>query len=492
MKYIQKFVRNFINQPKDCPVFESQDVGLITFGNLFSLINEICINEMKIDRSKVVQIDASPRVDNALQIFLSMLLGLKVSVDELTEIKINKDSSISFAIDDMFEYVSVKRSLQDSSKGKLHVLEEILIKNIEKFELDIKTSGSTGEPSHVILTGSGICHQAVTISEDIEQVRSDRQLMYMPFNYVYGLSVLMTSINAGSTLVESADSLERPKSFFEQIKNKSITIFSGVPFVYNLMVKRWGIGNLEDSSLRILTQAGGVLGNDVKIKILNSLPNINFWIMYGQTEFGGRISQFNLTKNQELISSAGKAINGVKFLKSDRSRSEYEIFMSSISAAKNIRELKESINIDGEEYFSTGDVGYIENNYIYIVGRNKSFVKVAGSRVNLVSIEQAYKSLSGIVECVVEYDDSRFPVLLIGLSTSGFRNCTSQSEVKKLFESNLSCESEVYKIIKSVPYYVYILENSLPKLPSNKLDMAKIKKILKNHYYEKKTIYIRL
>ena len=112
--------------------------------------------------------------------------------------------------------------------------------------------------------------------------------------------------------------------------------------------------------------------------------------MYGQTEFGGRISQYKLDKkidNEEFC--VGKPLRGIKtFIKSEENESGLgEIFLSSPSTCKNINELIKPIEINGEKYYSTGDVGKLVDGFLYVSDRNKNFIKIGGSRISSASIQ---------------------------------------------------------------------------------------------------------
>lgn len=365
-------------------------------------------------------------------------------------------------------------------------------------ELVLLTSGSTGAPNKVRLGFAEFCYQAIVVGNDLQLDQKDRQLFYMPLNYVYGLSVAMSGIFRNSILVETAHTLEEPNSFFEQITRRNITCFSGVPFTYNLLIKKWGIDKLKKSSLKMLSQAGGVLGVDVKRLILDELPNINLWIMYGQTELGGRITQFNLSKNKDKMLAAGVPIHGVEIYiehldDTADSHSEGEVFVYSASCAINAKDKNRYILKDDKIFIGTGDIGFYKDGYLYINGRNKNFVKVAGSRINLASVENYFKSLSEVTEAVVEYEDKKFPLLLIGVHFSELNTeIKDQASIKSKFQALNGFKEGLSSLIRNIPYYIYVFDGVIPRLSSNKINSVLLKEKLRERYREKGSIYIRL
>lgn len=51
------------------------------------------------------------------------------------------------------------------------------------------------------------------------------------------------------------------------------------------------------------------------------------------------------------------------------------------------------VEINGERWYNTGDIGYLDGGCIVVSGRLKRFVKIAGEMVNLTAIEDALKSV---------------------------------------------------------------------------------------------------
>lgn len=435
--------------------------------------------------SNEIEIPGRATFENVSWLFASIAAGKTISVladdnafSEKEQIKKSRNLGNSISVIDNF-----KKIFQDTA----HLATIVLT-----------TSGTTGVSKKVYLSFTSVCQQAVIVSTELGIDNTDRQLFYMPLNYVYGLSVAFSGMFRGTVLVETAHTLEEANSFFEQIINRKITCFSGVPLTYNILVKKWGINRLKKSDLRILTQAGGLLGQDVKKRILDEMPDKNLWIMYGQTELGGRITQFNLTEHKDRINSVGIPIEGVEL--HINHNGEFadgepvgEIFVYSKTCAINIPENTEIIEQGGKKFIATGDTGYIHKKYLYIIGRNKYFVKVAGTRINLLEVENLFTSFRGVTEAVVEYEERSYPLLLIGISFSEIpRNISDQYGIKSIFKCNEKFMLNLAALIRNTPYFIYSFDGELPRLSSNKKDTQKLKEILRVQHQRKESIHIRL
>lgn len=491
--YVEMFAESLFSGDSGRTIFESpvSSDENISLGRIVCILSEVIERKEKVG-SKIINIAGRPTSASAISIVAAMCLGVRASI--FSEEVSSEKESLSSVVINILETSSNDYQYTDEM---LEGCKSVFLENAPKFELELQTSGTTGTSNKVLINAQGICYQAVEVAKAIELKETDRQLMYMPFNYVYGLSVLMSGLYSRSLLVESEFNMEQPKSFFDQLPEKGITVFSGVPYVYNMISKRWGIKNLSGGNLRILTQAGGLLGEDIKTEILDLDGGFDFWVMYGQTEFGGRISQVNLSKNRAMIKSTGLPLDGISAEVVNEAGEvteniEGEIFVHSKSVAVNIDDLTKSIEHEGSTYYSTGDIGYLKDGYIHVTGRNKNFIKVAGKRVNLASIEKEFKSVPVVIDCVVEFVENRFPLFLIGVISEGFEECGSQPELKAYLNSLFEAENYIKNMLNGVPFYAYVIHGSPPRLPSNKLDVSKLKEILKESYNEKRPVHIRV
>ena len=125
----------------------------------------------------------------------------------------------------------------------------------------------------------------------------------MPFSYSFMLSVINTYLESGACIVASNYSLFE-KGFWEQFKKNKITSLSGVPYIYEILIKL-GLQRIYIPSLKTLTQAGGKLNDNLakKLILFSKTKTIKFYMMYGQTEAAPRISvlDWNFAENIEDI-----------------------------------------------------------------------------------------------------------------------------------------------------------------------------------------------
>jgi acyl-CoA synthetase (AMP-forming)/AMP-acid ligase II len=485
MSFISQFIDSIFDTKNKNVIFETPSAENISKEGFLIKIIENYDWISNFYASEEIELPGRATFENVTWLFASIAAGKTIAI-------VADDNAFA-------EKGQEKKSIaSEHTEANIDYFKKKFRDNAHHSKIILTTSGTTGEPKKIHLNFTSVCQQAVIVSTELGISSTDRQLFYMPLNYVYGLSVALTGILRSSVLVETAHTLEEAYSFFEQIIDKKITCFSGVPLTYNLLVKKWGIERIKKSSLRMFTQAGGVLGQDVKNRILDEMPNKNFWVMYGQTELGGRITQFDISENRDKINSVGKVIEGVElYIKHDGDFIEGqpigEVFVYSNTCAINSPDVAETIERGGKTFIATGDTGYLNEGYLYIIGRNKYFVKVAGTRISLMQVENHFTSLPDVTEAVVEYVDRNYPLLLIGISFNNtITNITDQHGIKSLFKSNEEFMNGLITLIRNTPYFIYIFDGEIPRLSSNKKDSEKLKERLRVQHQQKESIYIRL
>ena len=128
------------------------------------------------------------------------------------------------------------------------------------------------------------------------------------------------------------------------------------------------------------------------------------------------------------------------------------------------------ININGKEYYKTGDLGYIDNDsFVFITGRLKRFVKIGGEMISMPFIENILKEKYGSStenNLAVEGTDKGTEPRVVLFSTKEI----NLSEVNKyLRERGVASISRVREVI--------IIE-SIPLLGSGKVDYRYLKELI--------------
>lgn len=250
----------------------------------------------------------------------------------------------------------------------------------------LSTSGSTGSPKFVRLTHRNVLANAESIAGALDIQAEDCPITTLPIHYSYGLSVLNSHLLTGAPIVLTDQSIVSA-AFWETVRELRCTSFAGVPYTYQ-MLKRLDITQLDASSIRIMTQAGGKMGETLitHFAAIMQQRGGRFFVMYGQTEATARIAVLPPHRLSDKSGSVGKAIPGgrIEIVDGEIVYSGPNVMMG---YASNRADLQKPDELNGRLH--TADTGYLDDEgFLYVTGRTKRDAKLFGLRINLDEVEQ--------------------------------------------------------------------------------------------------------
>ncbi|GAB3499613.1 AMP-binding protein [Amycolatopsis cihanbeyliensis] len=274
----------------------------------------------------------------------------------------------------------------------------------------LPTSGSTGNPKLVRLSGQAVLHNAEAIARVLDIGAGEVAPTSLPLHYSYGLSVLNSHLLRGATVViEPSGVLGR--GFWDAVTEHGATSLAGVPYHYE-MLRRLKFDPARYPSLRTLTQAGGKLRTELVSEFDEKMRGVGgrMFVMYGQTEAAPRMATLPAERLTEKLGSAGAALPDGAFTirRDDGKETTYPKIVGEVvyrgpnvmmGYAERASELARGDEAGG--VLATGDLGYLdEDGYLFITGRLKRIGKVFGNRVSLDDLEQAVRAAGVGIEVV--------------------------------------------------------------------------------------------
>ena len=280
----------------------------------------------------------------------------------------------------------------------------------------LTTSGTTADPKLVRLSARNLQSNASSIADALAIDQHSKPITLLPFNYSFGLSVLNSHLNQGSTIVFSDASISS-RDFWSCFKNEDVSSFYGVPYHYE-MLKRFRFSRSEYPSLNLMAQAGGRMSESLKQEFfqLGVEKGFKFVPMYGQTEATARISWLPSDYFDQKFSSVGVSIPGGKISihKPDAS-GVGEVLYEGPNVSLGYAMSKEDLALGDENKgkLSTGDLGYLDDDgFLFLTGRKKRCVKVFGHNVNLDHLESIVREV--VSETAVVGNENKVLVLSAG------------------------------------------------------------------------------
>ncbi|WP_320128717.1 AMP-binding protein [uncultured Sphaerochaeta sp.] len=360
-------------------------------------------------------------------------------------------------------YVWLPESLKDMvpgtsfySYGSYTLIKTIYSENIDlnpELGLLLTTSGSTGSPKLVRQSYRNIEANTESICEYLKISSSDRPITTLPMSYTYGLSIINSHLNKGSTILMTDYSFMQ-KEFWIFLKENKATTFGGVPYTYQ-MLKRLRFFNMEIPSLKYLTQAGGKLSYELSLEVATKCKEkgLDFIVMYGQTEATARMSYLPAEYAIEKCGSMGIAIPGGEFWLQDDDGNKIvepdtvgELVYKGENVTLGYAQCKADLSLGDERkgILVTGDMAKFDVDGFYsIVGRKKRFVKLFGSRVNLDETERLLQDKGYVCACCGI--DDRMSVYT--------ENIGKEAEIHKVLSSLLNLNMTAFAVqgISAIP-----------------------------------------
>lgn len=259
----------------------------------------------------------------------------------------------------------------------------------------LSTSGSTGSSKLVRLSATGLASNANVIVQYLSLTSADRAITTLPLAYSFGMSILNSHLAVGGSVVLNEDSL-MTRDFWDSARRHCITSLSGVPATFEIL-RRMDLGRLQLPSLRMLTQAGGRLREELVAYFAESSQQhgLEFFVMYGQTEASPRISYVPAGRIIDKVGSIGVSVPGGSMQVDDTTS---ELIYSGPNVMMGYATERSDLAKDDEMkgVLHTGDLARVdEDGFHYIIGRTKRFLKISGNRVNLDEVEAMLSAALG-------------------------------------------------------------------------------------------------
>lgn len=350
-------------------------------------------------------------------------------------------------------------------------LDHIEVINDSDPSLIMYTSGTTGKPKGILLNYKHLEGSAVSMEYFVDLTEKDIKLVAIPFSHIGGFVYIQNCIMFGITLIL----MERfnPFEFLELIARYKVTCFHIVPAMYNAILSLKQIEKFDLSSLRWVVVFGAPSSPEIMERFHKHCPNARLLNGWGMTETCPPNTVTPM--DSDNIASVGKPAPHCEIKIFDEMGSELpvgkvgEIVIRGwvvMDEYYKDQEATEQVKRNGWLY--TGDLGrFDEEGFLYIVGRKKEMIKVAGQIVYAPEVEAAFYKHEDVSE-----------VAAIGV-TDPLRGETIKAYIVLKDGSRLSAEDLRYFAKEHLAHFkvpqAIELCDGLPKNRAGKIDKELLK-----------------
>lgn len=333
------------------------------------------------------------------------------------------------------------------------------------------TSGTTGKPKGVLVNYLQLDAPPQAMTHFVDFIPEDIALCALPFSHLGGLIYLQNNIVFGITVVL----LERfvPLEFLKNIQQYLVTCLWIVPSMYYALLQLKEFEGYDLSSLRWMVIFGAPSSPDALRRFYQYCPKAHLLHGWGLTETNAPTTVIPLgSKKLESVGKAAPWIE-VKILnKEDKEVPQGQVgeivvrgWVVTDGYYKDSQATAEAMR---GGWFHTGDLGRFDSEgYLYIVGRIKEMIKVAGEIVFEPEIESAIHKHPDIAEVAA----IGVPDKLRGEVPKAF---VVLKEGSRLGEEELRYFCRQHLAHFKIPHYFEFME-SLPKNRTGKIDKERLR-----------------
>ena len=337
------------------------------------------------------------------------------------------------------------------------------------------TSGTTGQPKGVMLSYANIANAVEIWSEALQYRPSDRVYISIPLFHCAGLHVIgVGTMCGGAALV--IDETFSPDRTLQNIIDEKVTIFTGVPTMYSILLGKKDMANYQFEHVRKFAYGAAPMPHEVIKQLKESFPTIEIQNLYGQTESTPGGTSLTDDAALERVGSVGKALARTQIKIVDTNDQALlpnqigEICIKGPQIMKGyLKNEEETKNVLRDGWLYTGDLGRLDDDgYLYIVDRKKDMIIRGGENIYPIEVENVLYQIPQVLDAAV-----------IGIPHEVYGEVPKA--VIALVEEGTITEQEVIDFTKTklakykVPHMVEFVKD-LPRNPSGKV----LKHVLRN------------
>lgn len=327
------------------------------------------------------------------------------------------------------------------------------------------TSGTTGDPTPIRLTGSNFLASAVASAFRLGVSPDDRWLLPLPMYHVGGLSIpIRTTIYGTATVVHRGFD---PEDVLDTMGTEAVI---GVSLVPTMLDRLLDTGSIPDS-LRFALVGGGPASPGLVDRARDA--GVPLFPTYGMTEAASQITTATPADLDVAPDTVGRPLVGtdVAILDSDGDpvdpEERGEIAVSGWTLSPDVR--ADERTTDG--WFRTGDVGYRDGEgRLFVTGRASEMIVTGGENVAPETVREAILEHHAVEDAaVVGVPDEEWGERVAALIVPTVS--ISPAEIDAFLEERLAG----FKRPKTIGF-----AESLPRTPSGTVDREAVRERLRD------------
>lgn len=258
----------------------------------------------------------------------------------------------------------------------------------------IPTSGTTGQPKAVRVTGRMAGHAAAFYLRALGLVASDRTAIHLPFGWVSGhITQLTPAMLSGGSAVTLAR--YSPAALVASAVQHGVTWLDVVPSVWEGLLRCEGFGLPGLAGVRLAVFGGAPASAGTLDRVRERLPNLALHDVYALSETCAPVTHLPDSDASRGAGSVGRAVPYVALKIVDphgidvASGDVGEVWVRSAVVTPGYWG-NERPTIDPEGWLRTGDLGHLDpEGYLHLAGRAVDLIIRGGVNIYPEEVERA-------------------------------------------------------------------------------------------------------
>ena len=360
-----------------------------------------------------------------------------------------------------------------------HIEEQVISMKLDDLAIIFYTSGTTGKPKGAMMSYRNLFSNMIGGQEVFKVNEKDRFIVYLPMFHSFTFTVMTLLPFYTKSSIVIIRKLLPFSNIIKQTLLKRVTVFLGVPDIYNALIRAklpWYF--LWFNNIRLFISGASPLSEDTLNRFGAIFKRADMIEGYGLSE-NSPAAAVNPLHHQKVL-SIGLAMPGYRIKIVDDELLEVprgqvgELIIKGdgvmLGYLNRPEATKETI-ING--WLRTGDLGKMdEDDYIYIVDRMKDLIISKGINIYPREIEEELMKLDFVKAAAVigiaDPKSGEVPIAYLELEEE-LKTKPTEADVKKALKAQLAN----FKLPKTVHFV-----DELPKTATGKV----LKRVLKEEY----------
>ncbi|MDX8389135.1 MAG: amino acid adenylation domain-containing protein [Mariprofundaceae bacterium] len=338
--------------------------------------------------------------------------------------------------------------------------------NPENIAAVLYTSGSSGSPKGVAISGRAIDAFVIWSATTFSVTSRDRIASLAPFHFDLSLFDLFTAVHCGARTCFVPQTLTlAPKKLVDWLEAMSITAWYTVPSILVFLTMRGNLGTHRLQTMKRILFAGEIFPLPSLKKLANALPHTELYNLFGPTETNvcayWHVDRARLNTMEAI--PIGKPACKAKLM----IHTSGELWVKSSCVMSGYWQ-QGSIQEADQGWHHTGDrVSYNDQGELQYHGRIDRMIKSSGYRIEPAEIEAVINRFEHVHDCVVigESDPISGNRLVAAVVSEGL-------EVRKL-RTHLKDHLATY-----MQPYRFVQLDTLPLLSNGKVDYRTVEEMI--------------